>query len=456
MDRPDTFPGPGSVARTQRCLERIHAHDAGIRSVVTMDEAGALEAARKADEATARGEWQGLLHGVPMLVKDNIDTAGLRTTYASRFFEAHVPNHDAPVVRRLRAAGAVLLGKATLHEFAFGIRSFNPVTGQCRNPWDRSRVPGGSSGGSGAALAADLCEMALGSDTGGSVRLPSSFNGVSGLRPTVGRVPNAGSMPVSASQDTIGPMARRVSDVARLFSVIAGPDADDPSSVDMPLENFLPRLGDGVRGVRIGIPRNHYFVGAHVEIEAAVREALRVLESLGAVLVEVDVPGAEEMHHYATVVIFSDACAVHRERLASEPERFDAQVLARMSTGLDYTGADYADAMRERAAWRHRLGRLFAGIDLLASPTVHTPVPPIEEDRSLLEATRDATRNTYAGAFGQIPGLSVPCGFGSDGLPIGLQLETRWWREPLLLQAGHAYQQHTDWHLRRPALPPAS
>jgi aspartyl-tRNA(Asn)/glutamyl-tRNA(Gln) amidotransferase subunit A len=354
---------------------------------------------------------------------------------------------------RLRAAGAVILGKANLHEFAFGIRSNNPVAGQCRNPWDLARIPGGSSGGSGAAVALDLCAAALGSDTGGSIRVPAAFNGVSGLRPTVGRVPNAGSMPVSASQDTIGPLARSVADVARVFSVLAGPDGADPSSVAQPLENFLPRLGDGVRGLRVGIPRNHYLAEVDAEVSDAVQAAARTLESLGAKLADVDVPGAEDVHRFATIVIFSDACAVHARRLAESPEIFDPDVLARMRTGLDYTAVDYANAMRAREHWRHQLSTLFDTVDVLLSPTVHTRVPPIGDGRSLLEVTRDATRNTYAGAFGQLPGLSIPCGFGSDGLPVGLQLESRWWSEPLLLRVGHAFQQATDWHLRRPPLP---
>lgn len=437
---------------TDACLARMNAHAHDVNAMITVDGVAARAAARAADDAAHAQRWLGLLHGVPMVVKDNIDTAGLRTTCGSRFFEHHVPNHDAPVVRRLRAAGAVILGKSTLHEFAFGIRSNNPVAGQCRNPWDLERIPGGSSGGSGAAVAMDMCVAALGSDTGGSIRLPAAFNGISGLRPTVGRVPNAGCMPVCASQDTIGPMARSVADLARVFSVIAGPDADDPSSVDAPLGNFLPHLGDGVAGVRIGIPRNHYLEGVDREIGDAVMASARALESLGARLVDVTVSGAEQMHEFATVVIFADACAVHAQRLQSDPDRFDAQVLARMRMGLTFTAVDYANAMRAREQWRHRLGQVFETVDLILSPTVHTRVPPIAEDRSLLEATRDATRNTYAGAFGQLPGLSVPCGFTSDGLPVGLQLEARWWHEPLLLRAGHAYQQHTDWHLRRPPL----
>ena len=443
---------PRSLGRTEACLERIRIHDPAVTAMITTDADAALAAAVDADTATQEGRWLGLLHGMPMVVKDNMDTAGLKTTYGSMFFSDHVPNQDAPVVARLRRAGAVILGKSTLHEFAFGVRSNNPVVGQCRNPWNADRIPGGSSGGSGVAVAVDMCEAALGSDTGGSVRLPASINGVSGLRPTVGRVPNAGSMPVCPTQDTIGPMARTVADVARVFCVIAGPHPEDPLSEDRPLENFLPSLGDGVEGVRLGIPTNHYFDGADPAIAEAVMAAARVLESQGAVLVDVPVPGAEGMQEQATVIIYSDACAVHGERLASSPDVFDPQVLARMSTGLSYTGVDYANAVRARELWKRRLAGVFNQVDALLSPTIHTPVPSIDDGLSLLETTRDATRNTYLGAFGQLPGLSVPCGTGPDGLPMGLQLESAWWNEPLLLRVGHTYQQVTDWHLRRPQM----
>lgn len=449
--QPSTSDAFGASEQSTRvCLERMQQRNPTLNAMITVDADAALAAARAADAAARDGRWLGLLHGMPMVVKDNIDTAGLRTTYGSRFFEDHVPNHDAPVVQRLRRAGAVILGKATLHEFAFGVRSHNPVTGQCRNPWDRSRIPGGSSGGSGVAVASDMCRAALGSDTGGSVRLPAALNGVSGLRPTQGRIPNTGSMPVCPTQDTIGPLARSAADLARVFCVLAGPDADDPLSDDHALPNFLPHLNDGVADLRIGIPSNHYFDGVVPAIADAVMAAARELEALGAVLLDVPVHGAEDIHHHATVVIYSDACAVHAKRLAESPETFDPQVLARMSTGLGYSAVDYANALRAREQWKRRLKTLFQDIDVLLSPTIHTPVPPIDDGATLLEATRDATRNTYLGAFAQLPGLSVPCGLNTDGLPIGLQLEAAWWQEPLLLRTAHAYQQVTDFHWQRP------
>ncbi len=440
----------GAREALEGSLARIDAESERLNAFITLGAEAARAAADVADKAAAEGRWLGLLHGMPMAVKDCIETAGLRTTSGSTFYENHVPNHDAAVVARLRRAGAVLVGKATLQELCFGIRSVNPISGQCHNPWNTDRVPGGSSGGSGAALAADLVRGALGSDTGGSVRLPASFCGVSGLRPTVGRVPNHGATPLSGTFDTIGPMARSVADVARILAVIAGPDRRDPTSVDQPLDNFLPRLGVGVRGLRIGVPRNSYFENVPDDIVRPVMAALASLEAQGATLVDVEVPGAAETYDHAAVIVFSDACAHHAERLATRPEGFSPDVHARLVTGQKFTGVDYAVAVRAREAWRRTLADVFEDVDIMASPTGRADPPSIADDRGLLEATRDASRNTYAGGLGAIPGLSVPCGFSAAGLPVGLQLEGAWWQEPLLLQAGHAYQSATEWHLARP------
>lgn len=445
--------GGSAVASVELCLDNARKWNPHINVVITLDAEGARKAAVQADRLAGEGRATGLLHGVPVLVKDNIDTAGLRTTYASGFFTDHVPQHDATVVRRLRAAGAIILGKVSLHEFAFGIRTNNPVIGQGRNPWNLERIPGGSSGGSGAAVAAGMAPMALGTDTGGSVRLPAAFNGITGLRPTTGRVSNHGCMPVSPTHDTIGPMARSVNEVARLFAVMAGYDPADPISADQPLENFLPRLGESIEGMRIGIPTNHYFENVDAAVGKAVEEAMRVLEKLGARFIDVRVPGAEDAHTHATTIIYSDACAVHEERLEAGGPQWHPHTLERMRMGLAYTGRDYARAMREREAWHRTLQKVFSEVDVLLSPTSPTTAPTIADDRSLFEATRAATRNTYAGAFGNLPGLSVPCGFSPDGMPIGLMLEAAPWQDVTVLRAGAAYQAQTDWHLRTPGLP---
>ncbi|MFO1321461.1 MAG: amidase [Burkholderiales bacterium] len=441
-----------AVERLQDCLAAVRQWDARVKAMITVDEAGATRAAEAADRAAADGRSLGLLHGVPIAVKDNIDTAGLRTTYGSLFYEHHVPATDAPVVERLRRAGAVIVGKATLHEFAFGTRSVNPVIGQCRNPWDERRIPGGSSGGSAVAVATGMAEMALGTDTGASVRLPASFTGITGLRPTTGRVSNRGSFPLSPTHDIIGPMARSVDEVALLFAVIAGHDGQDPHSEPQTLPNFLPRLRDGIAGLRIGRPRHHYFEGIDGPVSAAVDDALRTLERLGARIVDIDVPGAETIPEWFPVILISDARDVHAERLGPGSERWDPQTLDRLGRGASYSGADYAHALRLREQWRLSLEQVFRQVDVIASPTCPTVAPPVVESRSLFDAARALTKNLVVGPFGGIPGLSVPCGFSPEGLPIGLQLEAARWNEPLLLQAGAAYQAVTDWHRRRPTV----
>ena len=436
----------------ETALDVIERHGNVINGMITVTADAAREAADAADRAAAEGRWLGLLHGLPMAIKDNIQSAGVRTTSGSLHFKDVVPNQDAFVIQRLKAAGAVILGKATMHELAFGVRSNNPVSGQCHNPWDLTKIPGGSSGGSGAVIAAGMALGTLGTDTGGSVRLPAAMNGVSGLRPTHGRVPNHGSTPVSPAYDTIGPMARRVDDVARILAVIAQGEPGSAPTGAPDLGNFLPGLNDGVEGLRLGLPRNHYFEDCDNEIAEAVMAGVRTLEAQGAKIIEIDVAGAEATHQWATIQIFTDACAYHAERLDQHPELFSPSVLERMLVGRSFSGIDYANATRAREAWQRTMATLFEDIDIMVSPTTPAPPSPIEEDKSLLEATRDASRNTYAGGFGAYPGLSLPCGLSKAGLPMGMQLEAAWWREPVLLRAGYCYQTVTDWRLAEPQL----
>lgn len=434
-------------------IEAIEAWNPHVNAMMARNDDGARHDAEAADKAAADERWLGLLHGVTVMVKDNIDTAGIETTNGSTFFKGRVPNQDASVIRRLKSAGAVIMGKATLHEFAFGVRSYNPVIGQARNPYDTSRIPGGSSGGSGIAVATGMADMALGTDTGGSVRIPSSINGISGLRPTVGRISNHGSFPVSAGHDTIGPMARSVSDVARLFAVMAAYDDADPISDPRPLENFLPSLNDGIAGVRIAVPRNYYYDSLDPEVGAAVEAAIKTLENLGARISEVTLDGADQTLENLATIIYSDACAVHADRLEGQDEKWGAQTIERMRIALDRTSRDYARALRAKEAWQRMLARTFRDHDVILTPTLPHPPPPIEDNRSLYEATLRVGANTYAGALGAIPGLSIPCGVTTGGLSIGMQLEAAWWQEPALLRVGQAFQEATDWHLRRPALP---
>ena len=440
-----------ATTRLDANLAAEKAWNPHVNAVITAMPAARADAAA-ADQATREGRWLGLLHGATIAVKDNIETAGTRTTMASKWFADNVPNRDAPVVARMRRAGGVLTHKVTLHEFAFGVRSMSALIGQCKNPWDTSRIPGGSSGGSGVAVATGMADMALGTDTGGSVRIPAAINGITGLRPTSGRVPNAGCFPVSASHDTIGPMARSALDCARLFAVIAGYEPDDPTSRDQPLENFLPTLGDSIAGVRIGVVRKYYFDNMPADRAAAVEAAIAQLERLGAVVTEIAIPGAERMQDACAVMIYCDACDVHRDRL-KDPSKWAPQTIERLKLGLDWTGVDYAAALRTREAWIRTLAKTFDKVDVLLTPTIPIDPPPHAEDRSLWQATKAVAQNTYNGAFGHIPGIAVPCGFSAAGFPVSMQLEAAWWKEPLLLRMAHAYQQATDWHTRRPQLP---
>jgi aspartyl-tRNA(Asn)/glutamyl-tRNA(Gln) amidotransferase subunit A len=448
---PTDIAGP-AVERLRTSLEAIRAWDQHVNAMITVDEQGAILAAEAADRAARAGRSLGLLHGLPIVVKDNIDTAGVRTTYGSRFFAEHVPSEDAEVVRRLRAAGAVIVGKANLHEFAFGIRSTNALTGQVRNPWDVTRIPGGSSGGSAAAVATGMAAMALGTDTGASVRIPAALTGITGLRPTTGRVSNRGSFPLSPPHDVIGPMAPSVEAVALLFAVIAGHDSLDPHSRPREVGNFLPSLNRGIQGMRIGRPRNHYFENISGPVGAALEEALRTLSRLGARIVDIELPGARDVGDWFPVILISDARDVHARRIDDDPGQWDPQTLERMRVGARYTGADYAHALRLREQWGYTLRRAFRDVEVLASPTSPTVAPLIDDTRSLYEASRALSQNTVVGSSGGIPGLSLPCGF-SEGLPIGLQLEADRWNESRALQAGWAYQSVTRWHEQQPMLP---
>jgi aspartyl-tRNA(Asn)/glutamyl-tRNA(Gln) amidotransferase subunit A len=431
-------------------LARIAALNPRFRAFASVDAEGARSRAAEIDAAAGEGRWLGLLHGMTVAVKDNIDAAGLPAASGSRLFAGRVAPSDAPVVARLREAGAIIVGKAAMMELAFGVRSLDAVAGQCRNPWDPARIPGGSSGGSAVAVALDLVDAALGTDTGGSVRVPAGFCGVAGLRPTVGLVPNRGVLPVSVSLDTVGPMARRVEDIARVLLALSGHDSDDPFSVDRPPDTSLLRIAAGVSGLRIGVPRSFYFDGVHPDTAEAVRAVADTLARAGARPVEIELEDAAEAHAHATTIIYCDACALHAKALDAERGRISAPVFERMIKGRDRSGVDYAAALRFRETWTMRLRDAFRRVDALLYPTSPHPAPPIEEDAHLEEATRHATRFTYGGALAGLPGLSLPCGLTRSGLPIGALLEGPWWREADLLRLGKAWQDRTDWHQRRP------
>jgi aspartyl-tRNA(Asn)/glutamyl-tRNA(Gln) amidotransferase subunit A len=438
------------AARLDTYLARIAALNRRFRAFSTVDAEGARTRAAEIDAASRDGRWPGLLHGMTVAIKDNIDKAGLPAASGSRLFAGRIAPSDAPVVARLREAGAITVGKAAMMELAFGVRSLDAVAGQCRNPWDPARIPGGSSGGSAIAVALDLVDAALGTDTGGSVRVPAGFCGVTGLRPTIGLVPNRGVLPVSVSLDTVGPMARRVEDVARVLLAIAGHDPEDPFSVDRAPDPSLLHISGDVKGLRIGVPCSFYFDDIDAEIADAVRSVADMLARAGAQLIDVKLEGAAEAHGHATTIIYCDACALHAKALDAKPANISAPVFERMIQGRNRSGVDYAAALRFREAWTMGLRDVFRQVDALLYPTSPYPAPPIVEQAHLEEATRHTTRFTYGGSLAGLPSLTLPCGFTRSGLPIGTLLEGAWWHEADLLRLGKAWQDRTDWHLRIP------
>lgn len=447
IDDPEYRSNVSAVEATEAFLQRLEILDPELNAFVTVADVFARQEATRVDSAS--GNRTSPLNGMIIGVKDNIDVASVRGTMGSRFFADRVPEEDAEVVRRLRTAGAIIVGKTAMHEFAYGGTTNNPHYGPCRNPWDISRIPGGSSGGSGAALAADLCIGALGSDTGGSVRIPAALNGVSALRPTFGTVSNRGVMPISASFDTVGPMARSVRDVAHLFSAIVGYDREDPRAVDRQPDDPLARLDHGVQGLRIGLPETFFFERLEPDIEHAVRVAVQHFADLGAEVVDIKVPGAEEAVNIATIMIRAEALAIHRDRLASEPDWFGEDLQRRLALGDQVSGVDFADGLQQMHEWRQFMLGMFDQVDLILTPATNAVAPLIDE-AEMIETTTQLTRFTYAWSLASMPALVIPCGLSGGGLPIGLQLASAPWQDALLLQVGAAYQTNTDWHHKRP------
>jgi aspartyl-tRNA(Asn)/glutamyl-tRNA(Gln) amidotransferase subunit A len=343
----------------------------------------------------------------------------------------------------------VLLGKLNMHEWALGVTNINPHYGPSRNPWDPSRITGGSSGGAAAALAAGLCMGALGSDTGGSIRIPASLCGIVGLKPTFGRVSLQGVIPLSWNLDHAGPMARTVTDAALLLQAIAGYDPDDPVSVALPVDHLLATINAGVTGWRIALATDAHFGEADPEVISAVRRAATVFEELGARVEAVDLSQGREAAQMNALMTTSDAAAFHRDRLRDHPHRFGADVLARMERGAQFTSTEYILARRFQSEWRRRLERFFDQFDLLLTPA--TPITaPVIEGLDSIEAARQLTRCTAPFNLAGLPALSLPCGLSAAGLPIGLQIVAAPWNEARVLRAGRAFENATQWHRQTP------
>ena len=437
------------VELVQANLERIEALDDEINAFITLTADSALRSAQQAESEITHGEYRGPLHGIPLALKDLFETAGVRTTAGSTFFSDYIPERDATVVKRLKAAGAILLGKLNMHEIALGVTNVNPHYGPCRNPWDLTRISGGSSGGSAAALAADMCMGSLGTDTGGSIRIPASLCGVVGLKPTRGRVSLHGVVPLSWNLDHPGPMARRVQDVALLLQAIAGYDPQDPASQAVPVPDYLEEITSGIAGWRIALAVDEFFSRAEPEVLAAVREAAQVMETLGASVSEASPPEAHAAAAANGLMTTSDGAAFHRERLAENPGGFGEDVLRRLQAGSAYTSTEYILARRTQSLARRRFERFFEDYDILLCPATPIPAPLIEGPDAVEQAAR-LTRFTAPFNLTGLPAIALPCGFTSEGLPIGLEMVAKPWSEGALLRAAYTYEQATSWHNRRP------
>ena len=443
------------VELTQAYLDRIRRQDGGLLSYITVLQAEALTAATVAEQEIARGGYRGPLHGIPIALKDLVMTRGIRTTCGSRILRDWVPGADATVAARLTAAGAILLGKTNMHEFAYGPTGVNPHYGTPRNPWDRARVPGGSSSGSGVAVAAGLCAGALGTDTGGSVRIPASLCGIVGLKPTYGRVSRAGVIPLAWSLDHVGPMTRSVEDAALLLQVLAGRDPADPSTADIPVPDYRHAMEAGVRGLRLGMPKDLFFERLHPEVRVAVLGAARALQGLGVSVEEVPLPRIPHAGPASFAIIAAEATAYHEGYLKTRAAEYGADVRARLTSGQFVLATQYLKAQRARQVIRAELDAALRNVHALLVPTTPIPAQPREAREVSVEGLTEDVRWWLVRCTRPInvtghPALSVPCGFGRDGLPIGLQLVGRYFDEAMLLRIGHAFEGVSPAKGRRP------
>jgi len=439
-------------------LARIASVNPMLCAYISVFEEQARQVARAAEMLIMAGHDLGPLHGVPIALKDNVATKGQRTTAGSKILADWLPAHDATVVSRLRRAGAVFVGKLNMHEFAWGGTSDNPHYGAVRNPWNTDRFPAGSSGGSGAAVAARACFGAIGTDTGGSIRLPSAVNGIVGLRPTYGRVSNHGIVPLAWSMDTAGPMARTVADCALMFGAFAGHDPADPASANVAAHDYLSRLDDGVAGLRIGIVPGYFFHHLQPPVHAAVKAALKTLEDAGADVVEVPIKNIHGNISAQLTIESAEPSTYHQRWLRERPEDYGADVRALLEVGEMLLATHYLQAQRYRTLLRNEFLDAFKRVDLFLCPTLPFTATPVGATKVVIENGVEEEMLSaimqYTGvpSLTGLPALAVPCGFDADGLPIGMQLIGKPFDEATLFRVGAAYQALTGFHLKAPTI----
>jgi aspartyl-tRNA(Asn)/glutamyl-tRNA(Gln) amidotransferase subunit A len=427
------------VELTCACLDRIEKLTPTLNAFITVSTDLALAEARAAEAEISRGEWRGPLHGIPVALKDIIDTAGTRTTAASALHQDRIPAEDAEVVKRLRRAGAVILGKNNLHEFAYGGSSLVSFFGDVQNPRNTAHIAGGSSGGSAAAVAAGFCYASIGTDTAGSIREPAALCGCVGIKPTYGRVSARGVIPLSWSLDHVGPLAATVGDVALVLQAIAGYDALDAGSADVPLSDYVSALRDGAKSLRVGIPRAHFYDELDDEVRGAVEAALVVIGKLVEDVHDIKIEVTADR-----TVQAAESYAYHAENVARTPHLYQPETLRRFRSGENISAAEYIRRRRELDEERRQVRDFFSEVDLLVTPTTPIPAPSIAALKKDADALRPAElvllRNTRPFNVWGLPAISVPCGFTKGGLPIGLQIAGAHWREDLVLRLARAYE----------------
>jgi len=436
------------VEVTRAMLARIEKLDPALNAFVTLTADRALADARAAEEYLRRGDDRPLL-GIPVAHKDIYCTRGIRTTGGSALLADWVPDEDATCVQRWQAAGTVMLGKLITHEFAFGLQFPGHRFPPARNPWNRDHIPGGSSSGSGAALAAGLVHGATGSDTGGSIRGPAAFCGIVGLKPTYGRCSRAGVLTLSWTLDHTGPMARTVEDCALLLQPLAGHDPLDPASSRAPIDDYLATIGRDVRGLRIAVPRNFFFEGVDPEVARAFEEAMVTMRQLGVEVRDVQIPSLAAAPSFLLIML-AEAYAYHERDLRTHPELYGNVLRERLMAGGLVTASEYVQAQRIRAQIAHEVAAVLREVDMLATPTALFPALPFT--RALDPELGFPRSNMPPFNITGSPTLALPCGFSSSGLPLSLQLSGRPFEESTVLRAGHAYEQATTWHTRRPSV----
>ena len=445
------------VDLTDAALKRIETLNPDLRAFISVYEQ-AREVAKGAEIMMMAGHSLGPLHGIPIGLKDNIALKGLTTTAGSKILADWLPDADATVAARLRSAGAILIGKTNMHEFAWGGTSDNPHYGAVRNPWNLDRFPAGSSGGSGAAVAARMCWGALGTDTGGSIRLPAAINGIVGIRPTYGRVSNNGIIPLAWSMDTAGPMARTVEDCALMFSCIAGHDPRDPTTAKVGVADCQAGLGRGVRGLRIGIVPDYFFHHLQRPVHDAVRSALDTYEQLGAHIVDVSI---RNIHGNISAQLTIESCepsTYHQRWLRERPDDYGDDVRTLLEVGEMLLATHYLQAQRYRSLLRQEFMEAFKEVDVFLCPTLPFTATPIGAMKVVIEDGADEDmlsaimQFTGVPSLTGLPSLAVPCGFDEEGLPIGMQLIGKPFDEATLFQAGAAFQDATDFHTRSPRI----